>query len=192
MFSEPNGRYLARFFTVLPPVTELDNIPAALESGRPTILILDIMFGRRSSLDLLGDWVARFPATQVIVASGHPESAFVARAFALGARGFVYKGDGPDTLVRAVKDVFRGLLFVPPTLAAAAHPDHCHLQTPLSPRERDVFGHLHSGMTYTEAASALDISPRTVEKHARAIRMKMAIKQPAQRILWTKIGFDNV
>lgn len=191
MFSEPNGRYLGRFFTVLPPVTELGEIAPAIQAGRPEILVLDIMFGRRNSLDHLPAWIKQFPETQVLIATGHSEAALVERAFSCGARGIVHKEDGPATLLRAVRAILHGESFVPSDLRVAARPDCCRLRAPLSPREAEVLARLHSGMTYAESAMALNVSDRTIEKHARAIRIKLGIERSAQRILWTKIRVEH-
>ncbi len=149
------------------------------------------MFGRRNSLDYLANWTSQFCATKVVIASGCTESALVERAFAIGARGFVYKEDGPDTLLQAVKAVLRGETFVPADLVVAARPDGCQLTAPLSPRESEVFSLLRAGKTYHNAGLALNISERTIEKHATAIRSKLGIKRPAQRIPWTKLRIQT-
>ncbi len=191
MFSEPNGLFIARFFKVLPPITDLANIEQAVESGRPDVLIVGIMFGRRNSLDHLSTWTRRFPATQVIIASGYTGSALVERAFSGGARGFVHKEDGLARLLDAIRTVLHGGVYLPSGLVVAAHPDCCRLQAPLSARESEVLSQLHSGMTYSEAGAALHISDRTIEKHARAIRVKLGIERAAQRIPWTKLRIGS-
>jgi pimeloyl-ACP methyl ester carboxylesterase/DNA-binding CsgD family transcriptional regulator len=52
---------------------------------------------------------------------------------------------------------------------------------PLSPRERDVLGLCADGMTNEEIATALTLSPRTVERHLSNIYLKLGLTGSAAR-----------
>jgi DNA-binding CsgD family transcriptional regulator len=55
--------------------------------------------------------------------------------------------------------------------------------TDLSPRERDVAGHLLSGLTYREIGAQLYIAPKTVEHHVARIRRKLGATSRAELLL---------
>jgi pimeloyl-ACP methyl ester carboxylesterase/DNA-binding CsgD family transcriptional regulator len=52
---------------------------------------------------------------------------------------------------------------------------------PLSPRERDVLGLCADGMTNEEIATALTLSPRTVERHLSNVYLKLGLTGSAAR-----------
>jgi DNA-binding NarL/FixJ family response regulator len=60
----------------------------------------------------------RVPHARVIVLSAHKRLRDVLDAFNAGAVGYVLKEDPPETLVRALDDLARGVRYVPPTLVA--------------------------------------------------------------------------
>jgi DNA-binding NarL/FixJ family response regulator len=51
----------------------------------------------------------------------------------------------------------------------------------LSPRERDVLGLCADGMTNEEIATALTLSPRTVERHLSNVYLKLGLTGSAAR-----------
>lgn len=94
---------------------------ASFQSNRPHVLLLDLMmpgmsglevFGYLRGADLLGD-------CDVIFVSAGGSEADLALVTALGARGFVAKGEG---LRRRVRDMVRGLLDSPSQLPPSAMP----------------------------------------------------------------------
>lgn len=71
------------------------------------ILILDLDLPEIDGLEVLRAVRCFSPTTQVIIHSGHSEEATILEALALGAMGYIVKGDGID-LEKAIRAVQRG------------------------------------------------------------------------------------
>jgi DNA-binding CsgD family transcriptional regulator len=61
------------------------------------------------------------------------------------------------------------------TKQASNHSHAHHQHVPLTPRETEVLTLLHKGMTVTEIADALTISPSTVRNHTQHILLKLNV-----------------
>jgi DNA-binding NarL/FixJ family response regulator len=107
--------------------------------------------------------------------------------FRVGVWGFVTKERSLDTLKAALRSISRGDRFVdghtggllastwgevPGTTAEIA-------LASLSKREREVFQLLIEGKNAREIAKSLYISPKTVEKHRRAVLQNLKVRDTA-------------
>ncbi len=79
------------------------DIPAA----KPDLLLVDLSLPRMNGADLIQLAQERWPDLPSLVLSGHGEAAYVTRARAAGARGYVLKGN-PYELPDAIHSVLRG------------------------------------------------------------------------------------
>ncbi len=67
----------------------------------------------KDPLEALRELDAAFPRVRTIIISGHGDAAFIDRVFAAGAWGYVSKGDEPDTVLQAVREVAKGNVWRP-------------------------------------------------------------------------------
>jgi two-component system response regulator NreC len=168
-------------------VAEAGSADEMLEHVRtlsPDVVVLDIGMPGRNGIDVAPELLAASCRTKILVLSMHDEPAYVRKAFAAGASGYVPKEAADVELVRAVRDVAAGRHFVHPTIGArlaaaeaeaeAAGPD------PLSAREHEVLHLLALGHTNQEIAAMLAISVRTVETHRARIVQKLGLKTRAE------------
>jgi DNA-binding NarL/FixJ family response regulator len=75
---------------------------------RPDVVVLDGRMPGSDSMQVTRELSAAFPSTRVIIFSGRDDSRFLQRARDAGAWACVCKDDGPETLLRAVRDVAAG------------------------------------------------------------------------------------
>jgi len=85
------------------------------------VVVLDITLGQASGLDLIPE--LRRMDLEVVIYSINEDPAFVGRALAAGAAGYVTKRETAQSLVEAVRTVAAGGRYVSPR-AAAALPSH--------------------------------------------------------------------
>ena len=78
----------------------------------PDVLVLDISMPDTSGLALMQRLFARAPDARVIVFSMHLDAAMAERAMDGGARGYVSKSSAPEVLVKAVREVAAGRIFL--------------------------------------------------------------------------------
>lgn len=54
----------------------------------------------------------------------------------------------------------------------------------LTPREREVLGHLVAGATYKEISRSLGMTPKTVMHHSGTIYRKLGVRGRAEATAW--------
>jgi two-component system response regulator DesR len=140
---------------------------------RPHVALVDLFLAGESGAEVAEELLRAQPAMKVLLISGAGRiSPAVARA--AGASGFVSKDWGAADVVRAVRMVALGQeVFVPVPSGNG---------TELSPREREVVGHISRGSTNAEIARALFLSPHTVKEHTSTIYRKLGVRNRAEAV----------
>jgi DNA-binding NarL/FixJ family response regulator len=165
---------------------------ALLEAAKrllPDVIVTDITMPNLNGIDALRRLREECPQIRVVVLTMHRDLAYARRALALGATGYVLKHDAPDELVRAIRAVLAGKLFVTPELAnellQAAVRDPARAEDPvarLSPRQREILQLLAEGKTAKEIGARLGISARTVETHKYELMASAGLRTSAELV----------
>ena len=123
------------------------------------------------------------PRTKAILLTSRHEEQLILEALQAGIRGCVLKTYQAQDLIRAIRDVSAGGVYLSPTLSrcvveayrsrTALPPD------PLSPRERQVLQLIAEGKRTREVADLLGVSVKTAESHRTNIMRKLGISQTA-------------
>ncbi|WP_157877973.1 response regulator transcription factor, partial [Streptomyces torulosus] len=110
-------------------------------------------------------------------------------ALRAGARGYLTKDADGDEIVRAVHAVLDGDAGLSPRvqrrlLEQLAHPDPAPAVLPdrLTAREAEVLARIADGLSNTEIARALQVSPATVKTHINNLFAKTGVKDRAQAV----------
>jgi len=150
------------------------------------VLILDISMPVRGGMDVLTELKrmgVRFP---VLILSIHPEDQYGVRAVKSGAAGYITKESIPEELVIAVRKVASGGKYASPELVErlmrTVSGDQEPLHASLSNREFQVLRMIGSGMSVTEIAKELALSPKTVSSFRSRILDKMHLRNNADII----------
>jgi DNA-binding NarL/FixJ family response regulator len=160
---------------------------------RPDILLLDIDLPGMGGLQLLAELAPRLPQTKIVMLTVSSSERDLLDAVARGAAGYLTKDLSPDALLRTLKGTQRGELAMSRRFAARALRHFADAARrgrvsvgaeddllALSPRENDVLAMLADGLTDREIATALTISPRTVETHVSNILHKLGVRNRAE------------
>jgi DNA-binding NarL/FixJ family response regulator len=169
---------------------EAGNAPQVLDLVREQewdLLILDVTLPGRSGLDILADLKKVNPELPVLVLSMHPEKHLGKRALKAGASGYMNKEAAPEELIRAIRKLLAGDLYVSPVLAERLAWDlrehtGASLHEALSDREFEVLRALALGKTVTQIAEELHLSTATVSTHRAHILEKMGMTTTADLI----------
>lgn len=155
-----------------------------VEAQSPDILVTDLMMPRLNGLEVARTVTSRHPKTRVIILSSHADEPYVMEALRVGATAYVLKDSTAEDLVKAVNEVMAGRRYLSPILAERAYTGY--VQRPgestldvfetLTQRERMVLHLAAEGLSSTEIATRLFISPRTAETHRANLMRKLDLR----------------
>lgn len=157
---------------------------AALPTTRPDVVVMDLAMPVLDGLAATPAVVAAGAAVLVLTLS--EEDANVLAAMRAGASGYLVKGAAVDQVVSAVRAVASGHAVFGPTLAArmlglfAPTTTGDPTRLALSVREHEVLELIAEGLTNTEIAERLFISPVTARNHVSNILTKLRVSNRTQ------------
>jgi DNA-binding NarL/FixJ family response regulator len=113
----------------------------------------------------------------------HTEDQYVLDALRAGVRGYVLKKQAAADLVRAIREVAGGRVYLSPGVGAAVV-DALRTGGPapaerLTPREREVLQLVAEGKTTKEIATILNVSVKTADSHRTRLMQKLDIHDVA-------------
>ena len=157
---------------------------------KPDVLIIDLMLADMSGLEVIRQLRKRAPATSAVVLSMYGNDCYVVEALQAGARAYVLKDSPPEELMRAVREAALGRRYLAPPLSDRAievyllrsEDSQIDPYDMLTSREREVLHLAAQGMTSSETANRLCISPRTVEVHRARVMQKLGLHNRTELI----------
>lgn len=159
-------------------------------SAPADVLLLDFALGRDEldGVSLIRALRVKFPDCRILVLSTHHESATVSLALRVGARGFVGKGEDMGDLVKAIRTVASGAIYLSADMsyqvadatrsgdAEEEEAGESALQrAALSAREQEVIRCYLAGMTVTEIAEKFNRSIKTISAQKAAAFRKLGV-----------------
>jgi two-component system, NarL family, response regulator NreC len=170
-------------FTVVAEASDGLEAVQVVERLGPEILVVDLMMPGLNGTEVARQVSRKHPETRVIVLSMHVNEAHVMEALHNGASGYVRKDATAADLIRAIREVAAGHLYLSPPFAdnaieayrkraeeAAVDP-----YRDLTDREREVLHLAAEGLGNTEIGVRLGISPRTAETHRANVMKKLGL-----------------
>jgi DNA-binding NarL/FixJ family response regulator len=174
-------------FTVVGETSDGLKVADLVEQIGPDVLVVDLMMPGLGGIEATRQVVKRTPKTRVIVLSMHMNEAHVLESLRGGASGYVRKGATAADLIRAIRDVAQGHLYLSPPFSdkaieayrrRAAEAEIDPYDT-LTRREREVLHLAAEGLGNTAVAERLGISARTAESHRASVMRKLGLSRPA-------------
>ena len=161
---------------------------ALLRESQPDLLIADLTLASGNGLDLIREVRRHHARLPILVFSMHDDAYHAEQALRAGANGYVTKYEAPETLLKAIRMVLRGELYVHESMVGAilrravakTDPDEEGDGLCLSGREREVFRMLGKGMGTRMIAEQMGVSIRTVDTHRENIKHKLNLKNASE------------
>ncbi len=157
---------------------------AAFREHRPDVTVVDIAMPGVSGLELARRILAEDPAARIVVFSMNDDPIFAARAIEAGAKGYVTKNDDPYLLVKAVREVAEGGVFLMPKLANRLAFDKNLVGggplASLTPRETEILLMLGAGLGMAEIAEATQVSYKTIANSCSILKRKLGAPTPME------------
>jgi DNA-binding NarL/FixJ family response regulator len=169
-------------------VVEADDGETALEAAsqrKPDLVLLDVCLPRSSGYEVCRTLRDRFgDALGIIFVSGKRiESLDRISGLLLGADDYVVKPFDPDELLARARTVLRRISKPSERSNGNGHAvSNVSGDVELTPRELEVLQFLAEGMTQSQIATHLVISPRTVGTHIQNLLGKLDVHSRAQAV----------
>ena len=151
----------------------------------PRIVIIDLALkGDADGIELIRAINARCPGVLTLCLSMFEESVYAERAIRAGAKGYLQKNADPENLIKAIRRILGGKLYLSEDISDKIISKIIHGKTPddtseqvdmLSNREFEVFILLGNGYGIREIAKKMNLSPNTIESHRKGIKNKLGI-----------------
>jgi DNA-binding NarL/FixJ family response regulator len=157
----------------------------AIEELFPNLVVVDIALGGGNGIELIKDIKVRWPQLPALMLSMHDEALYAERSLHAGAKGYVMKQEEPEVLLRAIRQVLRGQVYLSEKVKDAivnrlgGNPPEGEivpLTQKLSDRELEVFQMMGDGFATHEIAERLHLSMKTVASHREHIKQKLDLK----------------
>ena len=165
---------------------------AACES--PDLILLDLKLGEESGLAFLPELRAATPKARVLVLTSSKDVDVHRQAVRLGAAGIVLKDQEPELLIKAIRKVHAGEVWLDRTTtgnlfhemtqnSGELDPEQSKIQS-LTDREFQVIKLIAEGLKNKEIAKRLFISETTVTHHLSSIFSKLEVSDRLELVIY--------
>jgi DNA-binding NarL/FixJ family response regulator len=149
----------------------------------PDIAVLDLAMPLVNGIEAAREIRAASPRTIAVLLMGSATDGQVLGALHAGIRACVFKTSEAGELVRALREVTRGDVYLSRGLTRAVVDAYLGCEEvpadPLTPRERQVLQLIAEGKSTKEVAQVLCVSVKTIESHRARVMTKLSIHQTA-------------
>lgn len=162
---------------------------------RPQVVLMDIRMPRLDGIEATRRLRERCPEVRVISLTTYADDESVLGALRAGARGYLTKDASGEEIRAAILTVAAGDAALDPAVqhhvvsalaseAAASELETAHPELPddLTPREAEVLALIAEGLSNSEIAERLVVSPTTVKSHINHLFAKAGLRDRAQAV----------
>jgi DNA-binding NarL/FixJ family response regulator len=172
-----------------------EEVVASAARERPDVVLMDLRMPRCDGIEATRRLSAEQPDVKVIALTTYADDASVLGALRAGARGYLTKDAGADDIRAAILAVHRGEATLDPSVQhhvvaaaidgrAGRPPEEAELPDGLTPREAEVLALIAGGLSNTEIAERLVVSPATVKSHINHLFAKASLRDRAHAVTY--------
>jgi NarL family two-component system response regulator LiaR len=149
---------------------------ARCQENTPDVILMDIVMPGMDGLATARAVLARHPDVKIIMLTSFPAVDLVEKALDSGATGYLVKNAPIDSFADAIRAAHAGHSTFAPEVTRALIETRTRGPKPghdLTEREREVLALVVEGLTNSEIADRLSISPATARHHVSACISKL-------------------
>jgi DNA-binding NarL/FixJ family response regulator len=148
---------------------------------QPDVVVVDISLKNSDGIELTKTIKTKYPKLPIVVLSIHDESVYAERALRAGARAYLMKDAVSENIVKAIRTVLSGEIYVSNTISKkflheVAGDKTDMTKTPienLSDREFEIFRLIAEGHRASKIAKKLHLSVKTVDTYRGRLKEKL-------------------
>ncbi len=162
-------------------VAEADRGEEALklyQRHRPRVVMMDLQLPGPNGIAVTRQLLELDPDARVLIFSTFARDDEVLAALDAAALGYLQKSADRDDLMKALRTVAAGQIFLPPDLAQRLA--HLKQGPVITPRERQILALIAKGRANKEIAAELGNAEDTVKRHISNILEKFGVSDRAQ------------
>lgn len=155
---------------------------AAVLALRPDVVLLDLAMPRLGGLEALPRMRAAHPAARILALTAHARTGTASKLLEAGVAGVMSKETAADDLVRAVRLVAEGGIYVDARTAGEEPAAPTGRGVELSGREAEVLRLIAEGHALKDIAARLSVSTRTLETYRARGMEKLGLTSRAELV----------
>jgi DNA-binding NarL/FixJ family response regulator len=171
---------------------------------KPDLVLLDVGLPDIKGLVLIGDILRCSSKIRIMVVSMHSKIDYIVKAFQSGAMGYLIKESAAHLLLEGIEYVLKGHYFMDTSVSHQVVKKLIGLPEKevavagsgydlLTSREQEIMGLLAEGLSTTQVADKLFISPKTVENHRHSIMKKLDLHSTIELARYAaKLGLIDI
>jgi DNA-binding NarL/FixJ family response regulator len=167
----------------------------AIEKEQPDVILMDLKMPVMDGLEATEKVKATYPQIKVILLTTYDEERLINHMMKVGANGYLLKNEEPEILKEAILTVVEKEFYFNDYVSKALlsgmqkkpkeiRPWEGANNISLTKREMEVLQLICKEHTSAEIASALYLSPRTVENHRKSLLEKTGAKNTAGLVIF--------
>jgi len=159
---------------------------------QPDVVLMDLRMPGMGGLEAIEQILAQWPEMAIVILTTYNEDDLMMRGLQAGARGFLLKDTGRETLFHTIRAAARGETLLQPEimLRVMAHarqtakpaPTEPIEQTILTERELEVLTAVARGDRNKEIALQLGVTERTIKAHLTNVYNKLGVDSRAAAV----------
>ena len=146
-------------------------------------VLLDLRMTGMAGMPTLEQMRQQYPAVPLVIISSSEDPSDARRTLAAGARGYIPKSAGRNTMLAAIRLVLAGEVYVPPmVLGIESGGPRAQPESALTPRQHEVLRLVCEGLPNREIGQQLDMHEKTVKAHVTAVFKALGVVNREQAI----------
>ncbi|MEI6403526.1 MAG: response regulator transcription factor [Actinomycetota bacterium] len=170
--------------TVVAEASNGDEAVRVALATKPSVVLMDVSMPEVDGIEATRQLLRADARQRVVMLTMHVDRTVIERAMKAGAVGYITKDSSVKEVALAVRMAANGDRIMSPRLAGVmADRPPTDDASRLSPREEELLQYVADGLSTTDVADRMCISPKTVKNHLASIYDKLDARDKTQAVL---------